>query len=69
MTKQSDPILLVCRVCGDEFAAAGRGRTPMYCSNTCRQESYLKRRIDRAVAEALELRSKLEPELRSKSDR
>ena len=41
----------------------------MYCSNTCRQESYLKRRIDRAVAEALELRSKLETELRSKSDR
>jgi endogenous inhibitor of DNA gyrase (YacG/DUF329 family) len=43
-----------CPQCREAFQAAETGRPATYCSATCRKEAWLKRRQDRAVAQAVE---------------
>lgn len=45
--------LIVCAWCGDQLNPRPRGRPPIYCSDSHRQQAYQQRRIDRAVAEAV----------------
>jgi len=42
----------VCPVCGKGFAQEERGRPRKFCSNSCRQEAHVQRRIARAIAAA-----------------
>lgn len=38
----------VCPVCDRGFQQSGRGRPRIYCSDSCRQEAHVRRRIERA---------------------
>jgi hypothetical protein len=45
---------VVCRECGDELPPAFAGRPRSYCSVTCRQRAYRRRKADAAATKALE---------------
>ena len=48
--------LTKCKQCKRKFRPKAKGRRPLYCSDSCRQRAYERRRIEKEIAQRIPMR-------------